>query len=70
MTKRTRRNHSPDFQGEVALAAMKGDRRSLSYRISSAYTSARSRVEGAIAGRTANVFGQVPARPLPLRQSM
>jgi len=26
MTKRTRRNHSPDFKAKVALAAMKGDR--------------------------------------------
>jgi transposase-like protein len=26
MTKRTRRNHSPDFKAKVALAALKGDR--------------------------------------------
>ena len=26
MTKRTRRNHSPDFKAKVALAAVKGDR--------------------------------------------
>ena len=26
MTKRTRRNHSPDFKAKVALAAIKGDR--------------------------------------------
>jgi len=26
MTKRTRRNHSPDFKAKVALAAMRGDR--------------------------------------------
>ena len=26
MTKRTRRNHSPDFQAKVALAAIRGDR--------------------------------------------
>jgi transposase len=26
MTKRTRRNHSPDFKAKVAIAAMKGDR--------------------------------------------
>src|SRR5258705_12564103 len=26
MTKRTRRNHSPDFKAKVALAAMKGNR--------------------------------------------
>jgi transposase len=26
MTKRTRRNHSPDLKAKVALAAMKGDR--------------------------------------------
>ena len=26
MTKRTRRNHSPDFKSKVALAAVKGDR--------------------------------------------
>jgi transposase-like protein len=26
MTKRIRRNHSPDFKAKVALAAMKGDR--------------------------------------------
>src|SRR5258706_16469957 len=26
MTRRTRRNHSPDFKAKVALAAMKGDR--------------------------------------------
>ena len=26
MTKRTRRNHSPDFKAKVAFAAMKGDR--------------------------------------------
>ena len=26
MTKRTRRNHSPDFKAEVALAALKGDK--------------------------------------------
>ena len=26
MTKRTRRNHSPDFKAKVALAAKKGDR--------------------------------------------
>lgn len=26
MTKRTRRNHSPNFKAKVALAALKGDR--------------------------------------------
>ncbi len=26
MTKRTRRNHSPDFKAKVALAAIKGDK--------------------------------------------
>lgn len=26
MTKRTRRNHSPEFKAKVALAALKGDR--------------------------------------------
>ena len=26
MTKRTRRNHSPDFKAKVALAALKGDK--------------------------------------------
>jgi len=26
MTKRTRRNHSPDFKAKVAIAAMKGDK--------------------------------------------
>ena len=26
MTKRTRRNHSPDFKAKVAIAAIKGDR--------------------------------------------
>lgn len=26
MTKRTRRNHSPDFKAKVAIAVMKGDR--------------------------------------------
>jgi transposase-like protein len=26
MTKRTRRNHSPEFKAKVALAALKGER--------------------------------------------
>ena len=64
MTKRTRRNHSPDLKAKVALAAMKGDRTIA--QLSDQYGVHASQIttwkEQLLAG-AANVFGPGGAAP-------
>ena len=65
MTKRTRRNHSPDLKAKVALAAMKGDKTIA--QLSEQYGVHPSQIttwkEQLLAG-AANVFGPGGAAPM------
>ena len=51
MSRRPRRNHTPAFKAKVALAAIKGDERWLSWHSSSTFTPIRSQLESAAGGR-------------------
>jgi len=64
MTKRTRRNHSPDFKAKVALAAIKGDRTIAQLSDQhGVHVSQITAWKEQLQASAANVFGPGGARP-------